>query len=675
MGTVYEAFDTTLNARVAIKENLFEDESLRTAFRREAQLLANLHHPSLPRCSDLFSAESGQYLVMEFIEGDDLAMVLAGRRSPLPAKTVLDWARQLLDVLEYLHSQPTLHRDIKPSNIKVKDGRVYLLDFGLAYGRSGDMTTVVGSEFNWNCHSAKYSSLEQLRCERTTPASDLYSFAATLYVLLTVVAPDDGEHRMQMKLVGEADPLKDLSFYRRDLDKNVSRTIMRALALKIDQRPKSAAEMRQLMFPNKLAPANRKVTAKFVRAGLLAGVIPLGILSSVWFPNLSGSLCDYSSPTLFKQILRCEAQPVDPKNPLSPSEQATQLMAEAEELLQRAEHEQALKKAEAALKLYPNSPYAHFIYGDTLWDIKSETVDSVRQMPEIRKQADIILNLVLSPSSPQEYVARAWANLVKGKVDIAIADATSALQSQPDSVVALMIRASAKATNADVDNEEAIESFSDYKRVIQLMPKYAKAYANRGATYYALGQNNLALSDFREAARLAPRASFLYKLGYVNSTLQDFAEARNSFHQALQANPQCYQAYLGLGDVCFQEEDWSNAVVNYERANQISPNQYAFSRLGNAYINLKQFEKSVDSYKQALTLDPNDYRSQSGLGISYANLKSFEKAIETFTTAIEHAPKNDRSFLAFVYKCRADAFRQIGQDELADSDDRLALDR
>jgi serine/threonine protein kinase/Flp pilus assembly protein TadD len=675
MGTVYEAFDTTLNARVAIKENLSDHECLRAAFRREAQLLANLQHSSLPRCSDLFSIGSGQYLVMEYIEGDDLAVLLAKRRSHLPVETVLDWARQLLDVLEYLHSHMTLHRDIKPSNIKVKDARLYLLDFGLAYGGGEDMTTVISSDFNWNCHSRKYSSLEQVRCERTTPASDLYSLGATLYTLLTAAPPNDAEHRMQLRLVSGTDPVRDLHLCRRDLNKNVSRAIMHALELSPDQRPKSAAEMRRLMFPNKVTPSNRRVVAKFVRMGPLAAVIPLGIMTAIFFPHLNANLCNYSEKEFLRQALRCEASTLEQSKQLAPSEQAARLIAEAEELLQRTEPEAALKKAEAALKLDPDNAYAHFVFGDTLWDIKSETIESVTRMPEIKEQADIILKLVRPPRSAQEYVARAWANLAKGKVDIAVADATAALESQPDSVVALMIRASAKANNADVDNEKAFESFADYKRVIQLMPKYAKAYANRGATYYALGQNNLALSDFKEAARLAPRASFLYKLGYVNFALQDFGEARSNFQRALQSNPQCYSAYLGLGDVYFSEEDWSNSVINYNRANQISPTHYAFSRLGNAYINLKEFQKSVESYKQAIILDPNDYRSQSGMGISYANVKDFNQAIKSFTRAIEHAPKNDHEFLAFVYKCRADAFRQLGESELAESDDQRANDR
>ena len=673
MGTVYEAFDTVLNAHVAIKENHFEDESQRTAFRREAQLLANLHHPSLPHCSDLFSsAEGKQYLVMEFIEGDDLATLMSKHKMPLSAETVLDWAKQILDVLEYLHSQPTLHRDIKPANIKLKDGRVYLLDFGLAYGQCGDMTTI--SDFNWSCYSTRYSPLEQLRRGRTMPASDLYSLAATLYMLLTNVPPYNAEHRLLKIMFGKGDPLKDIGLHRPDLDKGFRQTIMRALALDIDQRPSSAAEMRRLIFSEPVARVARprlKLSWKALVTVLLAGTLTLVILFGLG-PNLINGGGQSALQSLLGMIGRGESQHGDPDRPRTPLEEAARLTEEAERLLQQAKYDEAMKKVEAALALDPNNAYAHFIYGDILWDTKGDGVQSASQMAEVQEQAEIILRLVLSPGSPKEYIARAWANMAKGKLDIAIADATTALESQPDSIAALMIRASAKGGQVEVDNRGAIESIADYDKVTRLMPGYAQAYANRAAVYYALGQLNLALSDFTAAIKLAPRASFHYRLGYIYFNLQEFAEARSNFQKALELNPQYYQAFIGLADVYFQAEDWNNSVRNYTLASQISPMHYAFSRLGNAYLYLKQFERAIESYKKALEFEPKDYRSRSGLGFSYASLENFEAAIDSYTKALNHVPKENREFRAYVYKNRAQAYRQSGRDELAANDEEQA---
>ena len=116
MGAVYEAVDERLDTIVALKETLFTDEKLRKQFEREARLLARLHHPALPRVSDHFNESEGQFLVMQFIAGDDLAEMLTQRNAPFPQDEVLRWADQLCDALDYLHTQEPqiIHRDIKP---------------------------------------------------------------------------------------------------------------------------------------------------------------------------------------------------------------------------------------------------------------------------------------------------------------------------------------------------------------------------------------------------------------------------------------------------------------------------------------------------------------------------------------------------------------------------------
>ena len=141
MGAVYEAIDQRLDTTVALKETFSADVCLRRQFAQEAHLLALLHHPALPRVSDYFSEGDRAFLVMQFIEGADLAEIIATQPGPFPRQQVIAWADQLLDALIYLHTseRQVVHRDIKPHNLKLTStGQIALLDFGLAKASSSD---------------------------------------------------------------------------------------------------------------------------------------------------------------------------------------------------------------------------------------------------------------------------------------------------------------------------------------------------------------------------------------------------------------------------------------------------------------------------------------------------------------------------------------------------------
>src|SRR6266850_5071052 len=148
MGAVYEALDQRLDAIVALKETFSVDERLRRQFEQEARLLAQLHHPALPRVSDYFTEGDRAFLVMQFIEGRDLAEITAQQPGPFPRATVIAWADQLLDALVYLHTRDRqiIHRDIKPHNLKLtSNGRIALLDFGLAKAGAADVSNATSS--------------------------------------------------------------------------------------------------------------------------------------------------------------------------------------------------------------------------------------------------------------------------------------------------------------------------------------------------------------------------------------------------------------------------------------------------------------------------------------------------------------------------------------------------
>jgi serine/threonine protein kinase len=194
-GAVYRAWDLNLKRAFALKENLdLSPESIRQ-FEREASFLADLHHPNLPRVIDYFLiAGQGQYLVMDYIEGETLEdkMKLAG--GPLPESQVLSWIIQVCDALDFLHSQkpPVIHRDIKPANIKITpEGKAILVDFGIAKTQFGGMQTTLGAR----AVTEGYSPPEQYGHGVTDHRSDIYALGATLYHMITGVPPVESVQR------------------------------------------------------------------------------------------------------------------------------------------------------------------------------------------------------------------------------------------------------------------------------------------------------------------------------------------------------------------------------------------------------------------------------------------------------------------------------------------------
>jgi hypothetical protein len=247
MGAVYEAIDQRLDTTVALKETLFSDERLRKQFEREARLLARLHHPALPRVSDHFSEGDGQFLVMQFIPGDDLSEKMTRKRGPFPADQVLTWADQLLDALDYLHTQDPqiVHRDIKPQNLKLTPrGQIILLDFGLAKGQAGDISRVTTSASIFG-YTPNYAPLEQIQGLGTDARSDLYSLGATLYHLMTGVKPPDALTRAAALVNGQPDPLAPASVANPAVPPDVDTFLAKAMAQNRDQRYSSAADMRK----------------------------------------------------------------------------------------------------------------------------------------------------------------------------------------------------------------------------------------------------------------------------------------------------------------------------------------------------------------------------------------------------------------------------------------------
>lgn len=239
MGAVYLALDTRLNHMpVAIKEMSTQAvegdlQAAIAAFQKEASLLISLRHPALPVIRDFFSrSENRWYLVMDYIEGRNLREIV-DQRGPVPETEVLDWAEQLCNILDYLHSQspPIIFRDLKPSNIMLTpQGQIKLIDFGIArhfrQGSTAD-TSAYGSH--------GFAPPEQYGQNQTDSRADIYALGATLHYLLTGIDPTPNPFNF--------DPPGQHS----QVSPHMETAIMKALEFKAQNRPRDAREMLGLL--------------------------------------------------------------------------------------------------------------------------------------------------------------------------------------------------------------------------------------------------------------------------------------------------------------------------------------------------------------------------------------------------------------------------------------------
>jgi len=229
MSTVYLAENIKLGTLWAIKE-IRKKNGSRIDMFIEPNILKRLNHPALPRIFDIMEDEDSVYLVVDYIEGENLEEVLK-RTGKFPEKQVINWAIQLCDVLSYLHTfkpHPIIYRDIKPSNIMLtKDEKIKLIDFGIAreYKEdAGSDTVYIGTR--------GYAAPEQYGFGQTSIATDIYSLGMTMFHMLTGISPVDPEFE-----------LKPVRYYDKDLSLGIEKIISKCVMFNPSDRYQKAIDL------------------------------------------------------------------------------------------------------------------------------------------------------------------------------------------------------------------------------------------------------------------------------------------------------------------------------------------------------------------------------------------------------------------------------------------------
>lgn len=258
MGTVYEAHDERLDRRVVVKllkDELAEDPRFVERFRREARSAAALSHPNIATVFDYGEQDGTHFIVMELVQGRDLARVLR-EEGPLSPDRAVRIATQICEALGHAHAAGVVHRDVKPANVIVGEAdRVKVTDFGIARAAGQSTLTATGSMLG----TAHYISPEQAEGAKVGPASDIYSLGIVVYEMLTGSVPFTGDSPVAVAMRHVSDEVPPPSTLNPSVPPELDEVVARATATVAADRWRDTNEMavalRTALMPTTEAPA------------------------------------------------------------------------------------------------------------------------------------------------------------------------------------------------------------------------------------------------------------------------------------------------------------------------------------------------------------------------------------------------------------------------------------
>ncbi|HEY9285133.1 MAG TPA: serine/threonine-protein kinase [Pyrinomonadaceae bacterium] len=537
MGEVYLALHQQLGCPCAIKRTFNDSEIAVRSFRREASLLANLKHQALPKVTNYFSEHGAHYLVMEYMEGktleDELESLVEGDEL-LPTDLVLAWADELLEVLDYLHSHepPILHLDIKPSNVmETGEGKLVLLDFGLALGAAGSMNTSLVTETPIG-YTRRYAALEQVQPtsgEMPSPQSDLYALAATIYDMLAGGrARPDAVDRSRAVISGKADPIESVGVLRPDLPEPAAAVIMRALELDPRYRPQSAAHMRREL---RRAVAETRAEESGEKSEKARAARTARVSSAALLPPQASEV---PTPPESAGVGETTAVRAPPPGPASRGDTAMRVVG-------------LLLALGAAACL-------------TVWYWLSPSLWPVGGGPE--------------KSSPAEATAQARAAFDRGV-------GLKKIGNYEGAVEALRQAASLNEKDAAALYELGAallllrryeEAVGELNRSLEIRPNYPDTLRGLGAAYEALGRWPEAAAVYGRAVKLEPADSRThFNLGKALKAAGDKGQAVKAFRDALRNRKNFPAAHYELGLLYLETGNEKGAIAKYLTLTTVDP--------------------------------------------------------------------------------------------------------
>jgi serine/threonine protein kinase/Tfp pilus assembly protein PilF len=680
MGVVYEAEDTNLGRRVALKflpPEMAKDDVALQRFQREARAASALNHPNICTIHAIEQHESEHFIAMELLEGETLADTI--RRGPIDIGTLVALSIQIADALASAHAKGIVHRDLKPANIFVTSrGQAKVLDFGLAkidrkikdesIGRTAvrDELTSAGTTLG----TISYMSPEQARGQITDARTDIFSLGTVMYQMATGVLPFQGDTSavvFDAILNREPPPITN---YNASLPGSLQRLIEKALEKERDLRYQSATELETDLnrVRRDIDSGGRRALETSSGRTTPAADVPKSV-AVLYFENLSGAkddeyLRDGITEDIITELSNIKSLKVFSRAIVLPYRDRE---VPASQIGQQHGAAYALTGTirRSGNRLRINAQLVDTRTDFPLWSKRYDTEmkDVFEVQDEIARSIAEALRVTLSPQEEQALAAKPTDNMQAYDVYLRGRNYTRRLGRQ--------------------DLEFALQMFEN---AVSLDPQFALAHAGIAsacALYYFIFERSSSWIDRarvaaeRASARGQTAPEVLSALSWVAYGENRFDDALALIRRALQANPDIENGYYLLGRILFATGRYQELVDVAEEAvahtgenyNTLIPISNALDALGKREAFLNFTQRSVEFFENHLQKIPEDARARVLLGIMYAKLGRNDEAASQGSLAMTLRP-NDALILYNV----ACLFCDLGRAEEAMGSLRKAWD-
>jgi serine/threonine protein kinase/tetratricopeptide (TPR) repeat protein len=712
MGKVYRARDTRLGREVAIKglpEEFSKDPARLARFEREARMLAALNHPGVAAIYGLEEAEGTQFIVMELVPGDTLSERIS--LGALPVVDALRISRQIAEALEAAHERGIIHRDLKPANIKVTpEGRVKVLDLGLAKAFDTKETSsdsdvslsptlvVEGTQPGVILGTAEFMSPEQARGKALDKRTDIWAFGCVVYEILSGRRAFTGETVTDvLAAIVTSDP--DWDALPPDTPPRIRDLLGRCLQKDPNRRLRDVGDAR-IEFEEALTelgkPPSRPLAALAPpplssrgRRALLFTVAALLALAVAWafvrsrqeeaptpqpsqanslavlpFRNLSalpgGQLIgDGLVETVSARLASLTGlQVVTPTAVVAAADKDPEFSRIAKRVganlvlhgtFQRERDRirityavvNTVSRKSVTAGTLDGTASELFLLQDRLVEIVSQALKIPRRAPRTPRPAG------LEGAGAQERYVQAIGHLQRYDRPTSIDEAARLLEAlareNPSSAIvqAALGRAYLARFNLTRDAKWLGPAAAAVERARQLDPGSPEVSSTLGELYLRTGKTTDAVTAFSGALAAQPN-NFDATLGLARAydAAGDAGRSEETYKRAIQLQPAYFGGYSKLGGFYFNRGRWDGAAKAFQKVTELTPdNADAFSNVGACYFALGEFERALQVFQKSLALDPTDV-AYSNIGTTQYYLRRYADSAAAFEKALALSPSH-----------------------------------